>query len=213
MESTDYERLEAYLTDRLSEADKAQLSEELRQNELLGLELDKLRMVQETARRYRTRLAVQQARAAVAGQSARSVVRPLWASASVLVAACAAFLVFLWVVPVRVSPPDALAVERGQEGTLAATEKAVFDAFYRGQQLLAEQRYAEAIPVLQQVRQAPNVRAYYRQASQWFLVIAYTETNQQNEALKYWEDIRQNPQFRYPIGLLDRWKTSIKLFL
>lgn len=215
MESIDYEQLEAYLSKRLNAAEMAQLHDALARDPQLAQELDRLRVLKEAAHRLRTRQIVQQVRAEVqqAGQQRGTYTRPLWTGASVLVAACLGFLVFLWVTPLRIAPPEAIAVERGKSSTLSASDKALFDYFYQGQQLLAEQRYLEAIVTLNKVLQSPDVRPYYQHASQWFLVVAYTETNQSAQAQKLWDDIQQNPRFTYPISWLDRCKISLRLSL
>ncbi len=125
-----------------------------------------------------------------------------------LVAACLAFVLYSSFSAIQLpgSENDLTIVRDVDESVLSPTEKRVFDNFYAGQSYLTDGRFTKAAQSFQIVLKSNNLRPYFKQATQWHLVLAYLKSGQIKEADRLYDELSSCDDCVYPIGKVNKAK-------
>lgn len=133
---------------------------------------------------------------------------PWWKwSAGTAAAVTIAFTTYITLSPIRVGDTLNQALRGGEARISEQPSRICFENFYAGRSFVMTQQPTHAIPRLQQVIDC-EVRPYFKDASRWYLTVAYLQDNQPEEAESMYQQIISNPEFSYDISWLDRQKIS-----
>lgn len=131
-----------------------------------------------------------------------------------LIAACLIFVLYasLSVVQLPGSENDLTIVRDVDVSILSPVEKKVFDNFYAGQSYLTEGQFQKAVQSFQVVLKNNNLRPYFKEATQWHLVLAYLRSGQIQEANDLYDELSSCKDCVYPIGKIDKAKLWWQIF-
>ncbi|MET3126534.1 tetratricopeptide (TPR) repeat protein [Arcicella rosea] len=131
-----------------------------------------------------------------------------------LVAACLIFVLYasFSVIQLPGSENDLTIVRDVDVSILSPVEKKVFDNFYAGQSYLAEGQFQKAVQSFQVVLKNNNLRPYFKEATQWHLVLAYLKSGQIQEANHLYDELSSCNDCVYPIGKIDKAKLWWQIF-
>lgn len=131
-----------------------------------------------------------------------------------LIAACLIFVFYasLSVVQLPGSENDLTIVRDVDVSILSPVEKKVFDNFYAGQSYLTEGQFQKAVQSFQVVLKNNNLRPYFKEATQWHLVLAYLRSGQIQEANHLYNELSSCKDCVYPIGKIDKAKLWWQIF-
>ncbi len=228
------EWIEDYLNDRLNSFQKAEFEAEMVRNHELREEVEGRRLMLDVIDEYTLRAEI----AAIHAEKMAEPewVQPQWADEDDLLHESAEPLV----IPLPINRPSAKPVWWRRAAAIAAAAGGLwmgylsFDPiapheiathitrggqqpssfcytnYYTGKAYLNSRQPEKAIPCLEQVVNC-EIRPYFKDASKWFLAVAYLQSGQTKRAEAIYDEIKQSPDFQYPIGAVDRWKMDWQL--
>lgn len=131
---------------------------------------------------------------------------PWWKwSAGMAAAATIAFTSYITLSPIELHDSLSQTI-RGEDNSISEQPSRVcFENFYAGRSFVMTQQPEQAIPRLQQVIDC-EVRPYFKDASKWYLTVAYLQADQAQQAENMYQEITKNPDFQYDINWLDKQK-------
>ncbi|WP_420156032.1 hypothetical protein [Siphonobacter sp.] len=133
---------------------------------------------------------------------------PWWKwSAGTAAAVTIAFTSYITLSPIQVQDTLSQTLRGGDASISEQPSRICFENFYAGRSFVMTQQPSQAIPRLQQVIDC-EVRPYFKDASKWYLTVAYLQANQPKEAETIYQEITENPDFSYDITWLDKQKIS-----
>ena len=141
-------------------------------------------------------------------QSPRRTQVPWWKwSAGTAAAVTIAFTTYITLSPIQVGDTLNQTLRGGEARISEQPSRICFENFYAGRSFVMTQQPSHAIPRLQQVIDC-EVRPYFKDASKWYLTVAYLQDNKPEEAEHMYQEIMDNPDFSYDISWLDKQKIS-----
>lgn len=132
-----------------------------------------------------------------------------------LAAACVIIILYASLATIQLpgSENDLTIVRNIDETVLNPIEKKVFDNFYYGQSHLADGQFQKAVENFQEVLQnTNNIRPYFKEATQWHLILAYLKNHQVIEAKALYEQMNNCDDCVYPIGTTNKIKLWWQIF-
>jgi hypothetical protein len=136
----------------------------------------------------------------------RSTAVPLWGrSAAAAAVAGVALVGYLSLAPISIDDEVRMTTRGGSTEIRERPSQLCYDNFYTGKALLQANQPIQAIGQLEQVATC-EVRPYFKDASKWYLTLAYLEAEQIPKAETLYKEITQAPTFRYAIKPVNRWK-------
>lgn len=128
--------------------------------------------------------------------------------ATMLAAACVAFLVYLSVGTIRFpdSETDFTLIRGVETDTVQTRQKYVFEQFFEGQSHITEGQYALAVKNFRQVLQSSDLRPYFKEAAQWHLALAYLKSGEADKAERIYNQFTDCDDCEYPVSTLNRWQ-------
>lgn len=203
------DRIERYLSNQLSPHEQIQFEKQLQEDPELALNVKRLQLVSQQLRTAHIEQRAQNTLQQLYRQNRTRTIRLTyfgWASGGLL-AACLAGLIYLLFIPIQLPElGDDLLRDRAAStvDTLSSDSSSVYAQLLAGQRAYQRGAYGQAIVALERVVATPDVRPYYREAAQWYLVAAYLSDGQPQRAEQYYHNLQQLKNPVYPIGTIDR---------
>jgi hypothetical protein len=124
------------------------------------------------------------------------------------IAALIIIVLYLTFSPIVLSDSESdLTVTRGVETIqIDSLQKKSFDYFFDGQSKMMEGQYFEASKKFELVLENTQLRPYFREATQWHLLIAYMKSKQVEKASNYYSQLKNCELCEYEISTFNRWK-------
>lgn len=124
------------------------------------------------------------------------------------IAALIIIVLYLTFSPIVLSDSESdLTVTRGVETIqIDSLQKKSFDYFFDGQSKMVEGQYFEASKKFELVLVNTQLRPYFREATQWHLLIAYMKSKQVEKASNYYSQLKNCELCEYEISTFNRWK-------
>lgn len=136
----------------------------------------------------------------------RSTAVPLWGrSAAAAAVAGVALVGYLSLSPIAIDDEVRMTTRGGQVDVREQPSQLCYDNFYTGKALLLANQPQKAIQHLERVATC-EVRPYFKDASKWYLTLAYLDAQQVPQAEALYKEIAQAPTFKYAIKPVNRWK-------
>jgi tetratricopeptide (TPR) repeat protein len=228
------EWIEAYLNDRLNSSEKAEFEAKLALNPELREEVELRRLMFDVIDEYNLRAEIAAVHAEKMGEPEwaqaewadedellqdspepliiplpvhRPPAKPVWWRRAAAIAAAAGGLWMGYLAFDPITPHEsATHITRGGQ----QPSSFCYTNYYTGKAYLNSRQPEKAIPCLEQVMNC-EIRPYFKDASKWFLAVAYLQSGQTKRAEQIYDEIKQSPDFQYPIGAVDRWKMDWQL--
>ena len=204
------EWIERYWANELPQNERAELEQALRDDPDFAAEATQIKKTQEIMQQafleQRALSTLKRLQANHNRQRTQKQRLLRWSGA--LMATGMAAMLFLLFAPVQFpnSENDYTLTRGSQVKAMPKEQQLVFDQFFEGQTHIAEGQYALAVQNFEQVLQNNNIRAYFREAAQWHLTLAYLRSGQVAKAEQLYDSFEGCTDCEYPVSALNRWK-------
>lgn len=136
----------------------------------------------------------------------RSTTVPLWGKSAAAAAVAGVALVgYLSLSPIGIDDEVRMTTRGGLAEVREQPSQLCYDNFYTGKALLLANQPQQAIQHLERVATC-EVRPYFKDASKWYLTLAYLDAERVPQAEALYKEIARAPTFRYAIKPVNRWK-------
>ncbi|GAB3926028.1 anti-sigma factor family protein [Larkinella terrae] len=210
------DQIEAYLAGRLAPAERQQVEEKIQSDSGFSKKVESMRQVTQLLRRadiqQRTQVTLQNLYRQRRQRSRRLTY--WYGSGLTTLAACLAFAFYLAFTDVHLPViEDDLLIVRGREMEERAltSEQSAYGSLLAGQQALKQGNYLKATNYLEKTLRFTDLRPYYREAAQWYLVLAYLYSDQPRRAEGYYQQLQTTDQPQYVVNSIDRWKVYVQI--
>jgi hypothetical protein len=141
-------------------------------------------------------------------------IKVLFPYLSGVAAACVMFILYasLSLVQLPGSENDLTIVRDVDVTVLSPVEKKIFESFYDGQIYLTDGQFQKAVQNFQDVLKNTNIRPYFKEATQWHLILAYLKNNQAKDAKQLYDQMNNCEDCVYPVGKLNKVKLWWQIF-
>ena len=127
------------------------------------------------------------------------------------IAACLALLYLaFWPVSLPVIEDDLMVVRRDAPAE-GQPEASVYQELLSGYHDFNGENYLGAIRHFESVLESDDLRAYFREAAQWHLALAYLKSDQREKAAAVMQDLSWLDRYEYPISFGDRLKLRFRV--
>ncbi|WP_254410980.1 hypothetical protein [Dyadobacter diqingensis] len=143
----------------------------------------------------------------------RGRTRSLWLSLAIS-AACISFVLYFALAPVKLPTiDDDLLTVRGEAAQKndVSGQSTAYGQLLEGQNAIENKNYLLAINYLEKVQREQDLRSYFREATQWYLALAYLNSNQPRAAEHYFNKLRELDNPEYQVDWVERWKLYVQI--
>ncbi|MFN4144979.1 MAG: hypothetical protein ACK4GN_04080 [Runella sp.] len=207
--------IERYLLGQMPPAEQQYLEDEMSQDTALREEVTSQREIfqnlQKALLEQQVRQTVQrfQQRERVWGR-----VRRIGQYVSVGMAASLVFLLYFSLSPIQFSSNENdFTIVRGADTTQLSTQrKIIFEQFFDGQAHLAEGQYLLAARNFETVLQSNDLRPYFKEATQWHLIVAYLKSGDVHRADQMFQKFSNCTDCEYDVGTFTKIKIRCQIW-
>ncbi|UBM58198.1 hypothetical protein LAG90_15435 [Marinilongibacter aquaticus] len=219
-ERDETELLENYLFGRLAEDKRADLESRLDTESELATQLEDLRRLRAVAQRFDLRQRIKAVQAeklrewsepAVKIHRSKGKLLKLWPQ--LVGSAIAASVIFtLYMGQADFQLPDTVSLKmRGTTDNDELAQSLAFQQYLHAQEALLNGQFETAAENFDHVKDSPEIRRYYKDASLWFEAVATSEFDEEkSEALL--QEIESRTDFEYPLSWVEKMKLKVRLW-
>ena len=213
---TELELIERYLAEKLTGSEKEKVETKISTEPEFASKLEDLRQIKQL---LRTATVQQRARTELRDIFLESRTpkwyssRRLWLS-TVAAAALIGVVMYFGTAPVTLpSITDDLLTIRNETPMVNESRGDVttYDQLLAGQKAIENRNYLMAIDYLEKVEREKDLRSYFREAAQWYLVVAFLNSDQPKSAERYYDSLRRLDNPEYPVDWVERCKLYVQI--
>lgn len=207
MNESKKELIKSYFYKKLSEAEKKDILAQIEASKELKEEFTNLELLQKVAERNRI---LEQARQIHANKISEfktpkdKVIPWVWVSSAVA-AACLVFTLYL-----GNSDFEYTEISQAERGSTAESSLSDFD---KGINLLKNNQAENALIYFDKTINNQELTEYYKDVAQWYKVVALAKMDKDEEAKTLLNQIENSTGFTYKIGLIEKWKMKVRLWI
>lgn len=215
-ESERWEWIESYLDGNLPEEDYEKTKNELKTNEKFRREVAEVEHAWKLLRDAHTEQIV---RDTLGKLRSKPTVHPkrlgsVYKLGGSLLAACAAFLLFLMFSPLN-SPSlekDINILRGGSDPVeLPVDQQQVYEDLLKADDKMTNKKFSEAAVLFQRVSVSSDVRPYFTQAAEWGLCVALLKSGKYKQAEAVLREFNLNKTKAYQADWLEKWKMWVQI--
>jgi hypothetical protein len=208
--------IERYLAEKLNTSEKAEVDTKILNDPKFAVKVEHLRQIKQLLRAATVQ---QRARAELQEIYLENRTRKWYKSRTYWLGLSAAaaftgFMLYFGLAPVKLpSIADDLLTVRseipvtgGKEGQVSA-----YDQLLAGQEAIENKNYLLAINHLEKIQREKDLRSYFREATQWYLALAYLNSDQPKTAERYFNTLQELDNPEYPVDWVERWKLYVQI--
>lgn len=207
------EQIEKYLAHKLTPPEMAELEKRVAEDPVFAGKVEEMRSALQTIRVAYVQQEAKETLQSLFEQNRRVAPRRtlrFWLG-GISAAACAAGIVYFLGFSAIQLPQveDDLMVIKGDQAP--ARPASVYERILAGQKAMEKGNYLLAITLLKDIPQQTELRSYFREASGWYLTLAYLNSDQPRMAEKQLDLLDQldHPEFR--VNMISRWQARIQI--
>lgn len=208
--------IERYLAEKLNATKKAEVEIRILNDPKFALKVEDLRQIKQL---LRAAMVQQRARAELQDIYLENSNRRWYKSRTYWLvmstaAAFTGFVLFFGLTPVKLpSIADDLLTVRSEIPVTSEKGRQVstYDQLLAGQEAIENKNYLLAITHLEKIQREKDLRSYFREATQWYLALAYLNSDQPKTAERYFNALLEVDNPEYPVDWVERWKLYVQI--
>lgn len=214
-EQEELERIEKYLMNQLSPEELEQITEQIRVNPDFSKKVQDLQQITRVLRTGYSEGVAKQTLQQLYRQTPVPVRRlryTVWAGVVSIAASIAILFYFAFSSIQLPVVADDLLTLKGQPPTSSEVSSgSIYTQILAGQKAVQTGNYLLAIDYLKTIPNRTELRSYFREASQWYLVLAYLNSDQARKAERQLRALDELDHPEFAVKKTERWKAYIQI--
>ncbi len=204
--------IDKYLLGKLSDSEKTIFDEELQKDPAFAKEVEKMKAIKKSLQDYFIEETMKNTIVQLNQENSKQFI--IHSSIRWIIGTIAALLIvvlYFTFSPITLSESENdLSITRGVEN-INNQQKQSFDYFIDGQSKILEKQYVEASKSFENVLKNTQLRPYFKEATQWHLLISYLQSKQTSKASKLYSELNNCIGCEYEVSFINQCRIWCQL--